>query len=206
MRIPVLVTLLFGWIFFSPQIQVKFQSNAPEPRVISPRPGEALQGTIEISGATAIENFARTEIEFRYTNDPKNTWFLIAETDQTVNPGKIADWDTTSVTDGNYDLRISVVLKNGESKSVVISGIRIRNYSPIESPTAPVPGAVQKQEELTATPQPTRTPRPTPLPLPANPAVLTNSDLNSSLVRGASAGIGFFLAFGIYWIVKKSLS
>ena len=122
MRIPVLIALLFGWIFFSPQIQVKSQSNAPEPQVISPRPGEALQGTIEISGVTAIDNFARTEVEYRYTNDPKNTWFLIAETDQTVNPGKIADWDTTNVTDGNYDLRVSVVLKNGESKSVVTIG------------------------------------------------------------------------------------
>lgn len=206
MRIPVLGVLLFGWVFFSPQVQVKSQSNTPVPQVISPRPGEALQGMVEISGITAIENFARAEVEFRFTNDPKNTWFLIAETDQTVNPGKIADWDTTNVTDGNYDLRVSVVLKNGDSKSVLISRIRIRNYSLVESPTAPAVGSIEKNEEQTSTPQPTRTPRPTPLPLPSNPAVLTNADLNSSLVRGASAGIGFFLAFAIYWIVKKSLS
>lgn len=192
MRSPVLVALMIGLILFSPSILVNAQSVPLEPLVISPRPGEALQGSIEISGVTEIAGFARAEVEFRYTNDPRDTWFLISETDQTVNPGKIAAWDTTTVTDGNYDLRVSIILKTGESSSVLVPGIRIRNYSPVESPTPPKTGAVPKSEVTEIPVLPTRTPRPSPVPLPANPAVLTGTDFNSSLVRGAVAGIGFF--------------
>ncbi|MEI8131392.1 MAG: hypothetical protein WCG34_03090, partial [Leptolinea sp.] len=158
MRIPVLILLFCAIaIVFSPS-QVNAQSILPEPQVISPRPGEAILGSIEISGVTEITDFARTEVEFRYTNDPKDTWYLISETDQTVNPGKISDWDTTTITDGNYDLRVSVILKNGESKSVLIHGLRIRNYSPVETPTPSQSGSVQKPEDTMFTPVPTRTP------------------------------------------------
>jgi hypothetical protein len=206
MHFPILISLVFGLILFQPYLDVKAQSAPPEPQVISPRPGEALQGNIEISGVTEISDFVRSEVEFRFTNDPKNTWFLISESDKSVNPGKIAGWDTTTITDGNYDLRVSVILKSGESKSILIPGIRIRNYSPIESPTQQAPGSSINPSETDVTPLPTRTPRPSPVPLPSNPAIFTQMDLNSSLVRGAVVGIGFFLAFGIYWIVKKSLS
>lgn len=206
MHIPVLVTFLISLAAFVTPFQVMPQSVPGYLQVISPRAGEALLGNIEISGVTEIPDFARTEVEFRYTNDPKDTWFLISETDKTVNPGKIADWDTTTTTDGNYDLRVTVVLKSGESKSVIIHGVRIRNYSPVETPTPVKSGATAKLEVTEVTPLPTRTLRPTPVVLSANPAVLTSVDLNSSLIRGAAAGIGFFLAFAIYWIVKKSLS
>jgi hypothetical protein len=202
----VYIFLIIGFLYFSHPYLVQAQSVPLEPLVISPRGGEAIQGSIEISGITEITDFARTEVEYRYTNDPKNTWFLIAETDQTVNPGKITDWDTTSVTDGTYDLRVTVILKNNDIKPVTVPGIRIRNYSPVETSTLPVPGSLPLVEETVATPIPTRTPRPTSIPFPSNPAILTNSDLGSSLMRGATAGIGFFLAFAIYWIVKKSLS
>jgi hypothetical protein len=186
---------------------VKAQSAKPfEPVVISPRAGEAVQGRIEISGITETDGFQRAEIEFRYTNDPKETWFLIAETDQPVNPGKITDWDTSVITDGNYDLRVTVFLKDGNGLTKVVSGIRIRNYSPIETPTPSESGVTPESLSSVSTIVPTRTPRPTQPALPANSAVLTQSDLNSSLIRGGIAGLGFFLAFAIYWIVKKSLS
>ncbi|NMB55356.1 MAG: hypothetical protein GYA15_11700 [Leptolinea sp.] len=202
-RVTVLICLIIPLAIFTP---VYAQSPVEKPVVISPRGGEALQGRVEINGITALANFQRAEIEFRYTNDPKNTWFFIAETDQPVNPGKIAEWDTSIVTDGDYDLRITVFSGDGSSQSVMVSGIRVRNYSHVETPTPAAAEAVSEYQSATATIFPTRTPLPTRPSFTANPAELTRSDLTNSLLRGSIAGLGFFLAFAIYWIVKKSLS
>ncbi len=182
------------------------QVSSDEPVVISPRDGEAIQGRVEISGITELAGFQRAELEFRYVNDPKGTWFLLAETDQAVNPGKVAEWDTSVISDGNYDLRLSVCLTDGTCKNTVVQGVRVRNYSPVETPTPPDPVATAKVIVTKETPVPTRTPRPTRPAFETNPAILTPTDLNSSLIRGGIVGIGFFLAFGVYWIVKRSLS
>ncbi len=186
--------------------QAQAQTPVNKPVVISPRAGEAVQGRVEINGITELEGFQRAEIEFRYTNDPRGTWFLIAETDQPVNPGKIIEWDTSLITDGNYDLRLTVFLKDGNNLSTTISGIRVRNYSSIETPTPSVSGEVLPGTYRDATAVPSPTPRPTRPVFAPNPAVLTQADLNSGLVRGLITTAGFFFAYGIYWIIKKSLS
>ncbi|NMB59610.1 MAG: hypothetical protein GYA12_10595 [Chloroflexi bacterium] len=188
-----------------PIYSVRAQEQPAQPVVISPRAGEAVIGLTEISGVTGLPGFQRVEVEYRYTNDPKNTWFLIAEADKSVNPGKIADWDTSLISDGTYDLRVTVYKADGSSQSTTVRGIRVRNYSPVETSTPPDPGKIIASLTLEATAVPTRTPRPTPMPLPPNPAVLTRSQLNASLLRGAGIGLGFFFLFGIYWITKRSL-
>jgi hypothetical protein len=181
------------------------QSIPDDPQIIAPRGGEAVQGSVEISGITEVSGFSRVEVEYRYTNDPKNTWFLITESDKSVNPGRIAQWETSTISDGNYDLRVTVFTVDEKIKPVTISGLRVRNYSPVESPT-PIPLGEESSTKLTITPPiPTRTPHPTMVSLPKNPAVFTNSDLNYSVFRGAAAGVGFFIVFAIYLVVKKSL-
>jgi len=196
------------FLFFAliiPYSSVRAQTQPTQPVVISPRAGEAVIGQTEISGVTVLTGFQRVEVEYRYTNDPKNTWFLIAEDDKPVNPGKITDWDTSLISDGIYDLRVTVFVKDNQSVSTTIAGLRIRNYSPVETATPPDPGRLAASLTPAATVVPTRTPRPTLPPLSGNTAVLTQTDLNSSLVRGGIVGLGFFVLFGIYWITKKSL-
>lgn len=181
------------------------QAQPAQPVVISPRAGEAVIGQTEISGVTGLPGFQRVEVEYRYTNDPKNTWFLIAEADKSVKPGKIAEWDTSLISDGIYDLRVTVFFADGTSQSTTVPGLRVRNYSPVETSTPQDPGKIAASLTPVATAIPTRTPRPTPAPLSPNPAVLTRADLNASMLRGAGVGLGFFFLFGIYWITKRSL-
>ena len=195
----VLITLLTS---FS---SARAQTQPAKPVVISPRAGEAVIGLTEISGVTGLPGFQRAEMEYRYTNDPKNTWFLISEADKSVNPGKIAEWDTSLISDGMYDLRVTVFFMDGTSQSTMVPGLRVRNYSPVETSTPPDPGKIAASLTPDATAIPTRTPRSTPAPLSANPAVLTQADMNASMVRGAGVGLGFFFLFGIYWITKRSL-
>lgn len=198
--------ILSQFFFLAITNAVLAQAPSGDPIIISPRAGEAVQGRVEVNGITAMEGFQRAELEFRYVNDPKDTWFILAETDQNVNPGKIAEWDTSLISDGNYDLRLTVCISDGTCKNTIVPGLRVRNYSPVETPTPPEPVASSDVVVTLETTIPTQTPRPTRPAFESNPSILSPSDLNGSLVRGGVVGIGFFLAFGIYWIVKRSLS
>jgi hypothetical protein len=112
-------------------------------------------------------------------------------------PGEaLATWDTTTITDGDYDLRLLVSLKDGAQQQVVASGLRVRNYTLIEANMPTLTPLVS----VTLTPIP-----PTTTPLPPNPAQLTRADYFTSLVQGGAIALLLFLALGIYLGVKALL-
>jgi hypothetical protein len=185
-------------------------SATPEPGVVilSPIPGQALQGLVPIKGNTVENGFMSAELEFSYTHDPTHTWFLINETDKSVADGLLAQWDTTTLTDEIYNLRLTVRLRDGRRDSVTVSGLRVRNYSPIETDTptpvtptsTPVPGDTPVP---TTTPTPTVTPvPPTFTPLPPNPAQLSTQDITTNLGKGALVMLGMFAMMGIYYLIS----
>jgi hypothetical protein len=186
-------------------VAILLLSSTPEgAAILSPTQGQALQGSVPIVGNTSLEGFKSAELTFCYSNDPTNTWFLIAQTEETTSDGKIADWDTTTLTDGNYNLRLTITKQDGSQSIVTVPGIRIRNYSSIETatPTPPLPTITRAPGE---TPAPTATalPSPTPIPLtstplPSNPAELSPSDLGMSLSQGM---IVVFMVFALVGIV-----
>lgn len=180
-------------------MQVSAQENTPI--ITAPRPGDALQGVITITGMSQVDGFASAEIAFSYTGDPTGTWFRIATGSQPVQDGILAVWDTTSISDGVYDLRLRVMSADGKTLEAVTSGVRVRNYTPVETatPTAFIPAA---------TPFPTRTatatPYPTPTLLPPNPAVLSSKDVSVGIGYGGLAAVLLFLLLGGYlWLRRK---
>jgi len=185
-------------------------SPTPKPgaMILSPMPGQALQGLVPINGITAQEGFRAAELEFAYTYDLTHTWFLINESDKPVAGGLLAQWDTTTLTDEIYDLRLTVFLNDGRRDSMTVSGLRVRNYTPIETDTptpitptsTPVPGDTPVP---TITPTPTVTPiPPTFTPFPPNPAQLSTQDIATNLGKGALAVVGMFALMGIYYLVS----
>jgi hypothetical protein len=176
--------------------------------VVSPRPGEALQGVVTISGSSAVDGFTAMEVSFAYSSDTGRTWFLIQESQQPVSGGALATWDTTTITDGDYDLRLLVSLKDGTQQQVLVKGLRVRNYTPVEASTPTVTPRVSATPRPTLAPSgtPTRTPIPlTATPLPPNPAQLTRVDYFTSLVQGGAIVLVLFLALGIYLGIKALL-
>jgi hypothetical protein len=180
----------------------------PGAAIHSPLPGQALQGLVPINGNTVENGFKSAELEFSYTYDPTHTWFLINETDKPVSDGLLAQWDTTTLTDEIYDLRLTILLSDGRRDSVTVSGLRVRNYTPIETDTptpvtptsTPVPGDTPIP---TKTPTPTVTPiPPTFTPLPPNPAQLSTQDITTSLGKGALVMLGMFAMMGIYYVIS----
>ncbi len=172
--------------------------------ITSPQPGEALQGVVNIGGNTAVEGFQSAEISFAYSNNPTDTWFLIQSSAAPVAAGGVlAAWDTTTLTDGSYTLRLRVTLQDGSQLTADVPGLRVRNYTPVETST---PSATP----LPATPggQATRSPvatvqAATPTPLPPNPVEITSEEIVGSLAKGILAVLGMFLAGGLYALARS---
>jgi hypothetical protein len=135
-------------------------------------------GNIEVSVNTAVEGFVSAELLFGYTNNPTNTWFLISQSDAPIENGVLTNWDTTVISDGNYDLKLTVSLQDSTQISTVIPGVRVRNYSPIE-PDTPTPITPTLTQVPGDTPMPTITPTPTITPIPPTPTPLPTIPLFS---------------------------
>jgi len=169
----------------------------------SPLPGQALQGSLNITGSNAVAGFASAEVSFAYAGDQMGTWFLIGEASQPIQDGTLAQWDTSSITDGDYDLRLRVKREDGSHLDVVVSGLRVRNYTPVETdtPTPVTPTATPMPGELPVTATLTPVSLPSATPLPTNPAVITSQDIALGLGKGALAVIALFALMGVYRLV-----
>ncbi len=192
-------------ILFLSLFSLAFQSPAG-PVITAPLPGAALQGLISITGTTALEGFSSSEVSYGYESDQTGTWFLLQQSRAPVTDGVLATWDTTTISDGNYRLRLQVILTDGRVQEVILRGLRVRNYSIIETSTPT--GVVETQVTLAVEPTATRTPAPTisratPTPLPVNPAEVTPASLVYSLLRGANLALIIFAALGLYLLLRR---
>lgn len=183
--------------------------------ISAPLPGQALQGDIVISGNTSIDGFAASEISFGYSGDPTDTWFSIQYSTIPVDNALLAHWDTTTITDGDYTLRLVIDTVDGEQITLIVPGLRVRNYTPIETDTptplppsaTPGPGTpVPPSATPSETPVPSATPLPpTPTPLPTNPAIISEKDVRMTVFTGAGVGIGLLSLFGILVGIRQWL-
>ncbi len=197
-RIILIISLVVSFLVVGPVQQ------APQQAVVtSPKPGEALQGKISISGTVQAEGFQSYEVSFSYQRDTTNTWFLIDQGKEVVTAGPLASWDTTTISDGTYRLRLTVFLKDGKAVQTMVTGLRVRNYTTVETATpAPVNAS---GTEIVATPLPAdyKPNFQTPTPLGFNPAQVTKQDLNNSLMYGGLAALGLFVILGLYLGVRS---
>ncbi|HWQ04270.1 MAG TPA: hypothetical protein VN452_02830 [Longilinea sp.] len=192
--------LIFS-LFFSAWFGLLLQ-NATGPRLDQPLPGQPLQGVVSIAGSTQLDGFASAQIEFRFEDNPAQTWFLIQENIPAIENDVLASWDTTTITDGTYRLRLSVKMTDGSTLTAEVAGVRVRNYSLIETITP----AFFPEETIQASPSPSLAPVTaviTPTPQPPNPVTVTSINLRTSAGRGLLVVLGLFLLFGIYFGLSR---
>lgn len=197
----ILVTLTAGSVHYRSAAAF---TPTPVPRVIllTPSDGQALQGRARLTGEINGGGVVRIDLSFAYPGQGERNWFFITEIDPTVGERFQVDWDTTLITDGDYDLRLQVEYENGLILNHIIREIRIRNYSVIETLTpAPtlVPAASTRVE-----PSPSATGVPSsPTPLPSNPASVGRNDVFRYLGYGLIGVLALFALAGVYLGLRR---
>ncbi len=188
---------------FGTALPVSAQWGTPtENKILSPVNGEALQGMIPIIGITDVDGMISWELSFSYNSNPSNTWFLIKEGDQAANDEILTEWDTTTITDGEYQLRLLISLADNETTSALISDLRIRNYTIIGTSIpelTPTMGSLPAIE-LTSLPQ-----LHTPTPLPDNPLEVSERDIVNSLASGVLTAFTLIILIGLYASIRKKI-
>jgi hypothetical protein len=130
MRFPILAAAVFSVFLAQGDLSL---------RIDTPSENDTVSGTVEIRGAVAAPGMSRFRLDFAYQQNPTNTWFPIAEGTEPVSNGMLAEWDTTTVTEGTYSLRLRGYLRDGSVRDVIVNGIRVRRAAaPAPSPTGEV--------------------------------------------------------------------
>jgi hypothetical protein len=166
--------------------------------ITSPVPGQILQAAVSITGTAYAPGFASAELDFAYAEDTTDTWFRIQVIDQPVRSAVLASWDTMTISDGDYILRLRVDALDGTSQEAKVS-VQVRNYTaapvPLPSSTASPTPALPIPTPMVVTPLPTATPLPppTPSPFPPNPAGTTTAAIYVSFWKGALIVAGLFI-------------
>lgn len=184
---------------------------ADKPGISSPQPGAELQGVINILGMAPADGVLSISLSFSYAADTTDTWYPIPMAAQPALDGLLAAWDTTKVTDGYYNLRLSISMNDGVLERTV-KNLRIRNYSTLATPTpqpsatpTETPPATQTPIPPTATIAASPTIVPTPTRLPANPATITTQSIWLNLGQGALAVLAAFTVFGLLLAISQKL-
>lgn len=163
--------------------------------ISSPRQGEVLSGIVPIRGSADDLEFKKYELTFSYDMNSSPTWFQITTSKQNVNAGLLAEWNTNDITDGDYQIRVQLFLKDGTIKEIIIRHLFIRNYTIDETSTSiktletEMPGLVNL---------PTRTLEIKATSLPANPIAISAPRVLMSLVIGISTIIFLIVVIWIY--------
>jgi hypothetical protein len=166
--------------------------------ITQPAIGQALVGVMTIEGSASHPSFESYDLAFAYEDRETDTWFLIIDNVQSpVINGRLGIWDTASITDGDYKLRLQVHLRNGSKLESIVSGLRVRNTSPIETATSgpaaqPVEGRVHP-------------PTVTPLPTPQQRQAANGVETKTALWIGGGIGAAGLLLAGIGLIVRRRL-
>jgi hypothetical protein len=182
--------------------------ESPPIAITSPAPQEILRDQVTITGKVDVPSFLSAQLDFAYASNPTDTWFTIQTFSQPFVDTALATWDTTSITDGDYILRLRVNFEDGTSQEVSVP-IKIGNDF-VPTPTLEPTSTPQTETVLiptpfllAASPTPTDVPRPTPTALPSNPVSLGQNQIYASLGRGALVILGLFALAGIIIRVRR---
>jgi hypothetical protein len=221
--------LIFAWTFspaaFRASLQQEPTGEPPIMVIRSPVAGQALQGSVPIVVELPADSVQAIEASFAYAGDERETWFLIDQISEPDESGELAAWDTTTLTDGVYTLQLSIEMENGDRQIIQVAGLRVRNYTPVETNTPAPPAQAEPEETIegpSASQEPASlltatiwaTPEPlaglggsagtsSPEPLPTNPAQISNQAVMASLGKGALAAALGFLLLAIYRAVQQ---
>ncbi len=192
---------------------------------------EVLRGSVQIQGSAVHPDFWKYEVAAA----PQGTqnWFNIAGSETPVQNGVLAVWDTRTVPDGPYSIRLRVVRRDGNYDEFFVQKVVVANAAPTPTPTpevTPTPTATPTSKPPTATPVqltpviPTPTTAPTATPATGASAPVDGGDSNGgasgnnsqitnllgqmkdAFLKGALYVVLAFAAVGVFFGIKNLLT
>jgi hypothetical protein len=160
-------------LMVSPSYLLAYQqppTPTPDPtaQMTTPADGAIVFGAVIIRGTVNVAGLQTYRLD--YLTQPDGTaWQPIGRPiSQTVREGVLGQWETASLKDGLYLIRLRVILRNGTVLEDYVTDVRVQNTQPTALPTIPVlstqtplppPGLPTATSPIVQ--PPTNTPRPT---------------------------------------------
>lgn len=93
--------------------------------ITSPEPGDEVSGTIKITGTVDVPNFGF----YKYEVAPMGSqnWATIAANRDPVKNGDLGEWNTASLTNGDYFLRLVITDNVGATLEPCVIAVRVLN-------------------------------------------------------------------------------
>jgi len=90
----------------------------------APEPGQEISGTVTLVGTVNVDNFGF----YKYEVSPQGaeTWSTISAGRKLVDNGDVGLWDTSTLTPGDYQLRLEVTDNQGQAYSPCKIPVRVR--------------------------------------------------------------------------------
>jgi hypothetical protein len=226
-RKPLMVMLLLGILIFQPfsSLLLAAPSTQEQPGISSPRNGAVVRGVVSIVGTATHPEFWKYEIYYAPEPNPTDQWVFVGTVHETpVENGQLETWNTTTISDGVYSLRLRVVRRDGNYVEYTVTGIIVANATPTDTPTpeaSSTPENTPTPPPPTPTPEivqpPTATPRPSPTLIPATPTLeedanplpeveVNTSNLGKAFCYGAGGTVATFGLLAMYAIIRTIVS
>jgi hypothetical protein len=182
-------------------------AQEPRPIIAQPAQNAPVRGEVQIVGSATHPQFQRYELYFTAWPPPSDqSWVFIGEAHfNPVQLGLLGTWDSRSVTDGRYGLRVRVVKQDGNYLDSEPRIVEVANFREVASPTPEVAEATAEPlptpvEEVVSVPTvpvvvptieaPPTVQRPTPTPEPeVTPILASGSGSNAGQTEGTAASL-----------------
>ncbi len=142
MKRPLLLTLLAALAVLASVAIVAPAFGAPavqeaKPVIAQPGEGSVVRDVVQIIGTATHPQFQRYELYYApYPVPSDQSWIFIGDAHNNQQPlGLLGNWDSRSVPDGAYALRVRVVKLDGNYIDSDLRQVRVANTGPVDTPT-----------------------------------------------------------------------
>lgn len=132
---------------YIPPTAILLASSTPLPAIVTisdPLPNAVVQGSIAIIGSAIHPGFSQYRLEYASQPNRQNLWHAVtgAARAPAIN-SVLGIWnsDSGNVPDGLYQLRLSVLLRNGGVRTAHVTNIQVRNQPAAADVREPLPSA-----------------------------------------------------------------
>jgi hypothetical protein len=129
-------------------------AQEPRPVIAQPEENAVVRGVVQIVGSAVHPQFQRYELYYAPSPVPSDqAWIFIGDAHFQQQPlGLLGTWDSRSVPDGTYALRVRVVKQDGNYNDGDPRRVLVANTRPVATATPEVTEAPAPTEEPTALP------------------------------------------------------